>query len=116
LIVGGDLNCSTQLPPPDRQRHANLFDRIASLGLIDLLERTRAGRQAEPDCPCDNAPNCGHVRTHKHRMSDLPWQDDYLFATPTLAERLTTCYAVHDDDPDPWSLSDHCPVVAVFDL
>jgi exonuclease III len=44
----------------------------------------------------------------------VPWQDDYLFASPQLADKLTACYA--DDTDAAWAQSDHCPVVADFAL
>ncbi len=116
IVVGGDLNCSTQCDPPDRQRHVNLFERVSGLGLVDLLERTRHERTPLPDCPCDDAPECGHVETHRHELYTKPRQDDYLFASPTLADKLTACHVVDSGDPDPWSLSGHCPVIAEFDL
>src|SRR5262249_12451277 len=48
LVVGGDLTLSTQLRPPDRARHANIFERIGGLGLVDLLEETRDRREPLP--------------------------------------------------------------------
>ena len=33
-----------------------------------------------------------------------------------LADKLTACHVVDSGDPDPWSLSGHCPVIAEFDL
>lgn len=116
VVIGGDLNCSTQLRPPHRARHANLFERVRGLGLVDLLEQTRDQREPLRDCICDDAPSCGHVQTHRHRQSRVPWQDDYLFASRELAAQLVSCRPVDAGDPDPWELSDHCPVVAEFDL
>jgi endonuclease/exonuclease/phosphatase family metal-dependent hydrolase len=116
IVIGGDLNCSTQLRPPDRARHVNFFERVRGLGLIDLLEETRDQRRPIPDCICDDAPSCGHVQTHRHPQSEVPWQMDYLFASRELASQLVACYPVDGGDPDPWELSDHCPVVAEFNL
>lgn len=116
VVLGGDLNCSTQLPPPDRERHRNLFERIAGLGLVDLIAATRASRPRLADCPCEDAEECSHVQTHRHGQSPKPWHDDYLFATKPVAERLTSCTVLDSGEPDPWSFSDHCPVVAGLDL
>lgn len=116
VLLGGDFNCSTQLEPPYRYQDANLFERLRVLGLVDLLELTRDSRTSLPNCVCDDVPNCGHVQTQRHRSSPIPWQNDYLFASEKLARKLTDCYAIDDGDPDPWSLSDHCPVVAAFDM
>ncbi len=38
-------------------------------------------------------------------------QDDYLFASPALEERLDKCYAPDFSDE---SSSDHTPVIATF--
>lgn len=116
IVVGGDLNCSTQLEPPHGQRDRNVFERFELFGLVNLLERTRDRRTPPTNCPCADAPTCGHVQTHRHRQSTKPWQDDYLFASAPLADQLVDCYVIDSGDPDPWSLSDHCPVVAEFDL
>lgn len=113
LMLGGDFNCSTQLSTPHRGRHKNLFDRFESLGLVDLVARTRdVGVQG---CRCSDEP-CRHVQTHRHSQSPVPWQDDYLFATEALASRLVECDVVDSGDPDPWDFSDHCPIRAVFDI
>jgi endonuclease/exonuclease/phosphatase family metal-dependent hydrolase len=116
VILGGDFNCSTQLDPPHRERHKNLFERFQTLGLLNLFELTRETRKPLENCWCDEAPQCPHVQTHRHARSKRPWHNDYLFATRELAGRLVDCYAVDEGDPDPWTFSDHCPVVAVFDL
>lgn len=115
LVLGGDLNLSTQLPSPDRERHRNTFERIKGLGLADLLASTANSRSTAADCPCEDT-QCTHVQTHKHSQSDAPWQNDYIFATRPLAKSVSAAYVIADGDPDPWSLSDHCPVVAEFRL
>lgn len=116
LVIGGDFNCSTQLRFPYRTWHQNLFQRIESMGLIDLLELTRDKRTPLANCICDEAPSCGHVQTHRHPGSPVPWQDDYLFASRELAAQLVDCRTIDHGEPDPWELSDHCPVVADFEL
>jgi hypothetical protein len=112
LVMGGDLNCSTQLSKPWRDYHRNLFERIELFGLVDLLSATAAVRPALPDCPCEDEP-CRHVQTQEHRQSRVPWQNDYLYATRKLADRLITCGVVEAGN-SPWSLSDHRPVIADF--
>jgi hypothetical protein len=62
-------------------------------------------------CPCSDDP-CRHVRTIRHARSAKPWQDDYLFATGALAERLRDCQPV--SEARAWELSDHCPLLAEF--
>jgi endonuclease/exonuclease/phosphatase family metal-dependent hydrolase len=111
LIIGGDFNCSTQLGGHDRARHRNLFDRFATLGLVDLLAQTTDSRAPLEGCPCSDDP-CRHVQTLRHARSRTPWHNDYLFATPPLAERLRDCQPLAG--PNQWALSDHCPVIAEF--
>ena len=109
LIVGGDLNVSTQMPPPDRRRHAEVLDRFAGLGLVDGWGVSH-DKEPAPDCDCPGAPECGHVRTHRHWQSLRPWQLDYLFANRHLTFR--SCRTLLDDDT--WVRSDHAPLLAVL--
>ena len=113
LILGGDLNACTQLPRPYRIWHQNFFDRLRSMGLVDLLAETASTRPPLESCPCEDDP-CLHVQTHKHQVSRVPWQDDYLFASPELAKSLVRCEPIPGGEPDPWIHSDHLPVVAEF--
>jgi endonuclease/exonuclease/phosphatase family metal-dependent hydrolase len=116
LIIGGDLNCSTQLPQPYGRIHRNLFERFEVYGLVNLTQATKDQRPPLDDCPCEEPSDCGHVQTHRHSRSDKPWQDDYIFASQDLARRVTSCEVVDEGSPSPWEFSDHCPVVATFDL
>jgi len=72
LVLGGDLNVSSQIDPPDRRRHREVLDRFAGLGLQDAWEAAPATLRA-PDCACADE-TCRHVRTHTHRRSPRPWQ------------------------------------------
>jgi endonuclease/exonuclease/phosphatase family metal-dependent hydrolase len=110
LILAGDLNVSTQLDPPDRERHRNVLERFASLGLTDAWNVSPDKLPAE-DCSCADAPTCGHVRTHTHRRSAKPWQDDYVFVNRRL--RVTSCRTVIDDLT--WDRSDHAPVATILE-
>ncbi|MBS2020264.1 MAG: hypothetical protein JST00_45815 [Deltaproteobacteria bacterium] len=115
-ILGGDLNVSTQMRPPDRDAHRLVLDRISAFGLGDCTHATAASRPRLTNCICAEAGACTHVQTHRHRKSTVPWQLDYLFASEKqLMPRLTSCRVV-DKDPRVWELSDHCPIVAEFEL
>jgi len=115
-VLGGDLNVSTQMRPPDRAAHRLVFDRIAAFGLGDCTRATAGARQRLGNCICEEGDACVHVQTHRNPKSPVPWQLDYLFASKKqLMNRLTSCRAV-DDDPRVWELSDHCPLVAEFEL
>lgn len=55
----------------------------------------------------------GHTRTRLDpRNPDIPYQMDYLYASPTMAERLERCEVLA---PPEWpSPSDHFPIMAKF--
>ena len=101
LILGGDLNLSTQLKETDARHHRPAFDRLAAFGLIDLLASSRHERQPLADCPCRDNP-CTHVQTYRHSRGNTPWQNDYLYATKTLADELVDCRTISGGRPDPW--------------
>lgn len=114
-ILGGDFNCSTQLKPPDREHHRVVFQRLDAFGLEDCTRKiANRGDQRLEGCSCADDP-CRHVQTHRHNLSKVPWQLDYLFASQKqLGTKLAGCALV--DTADAWALSDHCPVVAEFDV
>lgn len=114
IVLGGDFNVSTQCDPPQRARDKTVFDRLEALGLVDLLALQQPKRPSLTDCWCDDTGACAHVHTHKHNKSTRPWHNDYLFASKDLASKVTSCVPVAD--PDIWTYSDHCPVVAEFDV
>jgi hypothetical protein len=116
VVLGGDLNTSAQWPKGDTfyKRDRNVLDRIEALGLVDCLRAKRPpGRLT--DCPCAEGDECGHVRTRRDpRYPSVPYQTDYLFASPRLASRLVSCEALASDE---WfAISDHAPIVALFEL
>jgi hypothetical protein len=116
LLVGGDLNTGTQWPQGDpfQARDSNVLARFEALGLVDCLAAKRpAGRL--PGCMCTFGDDCIHTRTRfAARWPDVPYQTDYLWASPALAARLTSCQALATSE---WfSISDHAPIVADFDL
>jgi hypothetical protein len=110
VILGGDLNISSQLEEPHGRRHKNVLERFASLGLVDCLGLQRPPRSKLVDCPCCDS-DCQHVQTHRHDMSGIPWQDDYVFVTGQLVNCVSSCMALGAGNPDPWQFSDHCPLV-----
>lgn len=119
IVLGGDLNVYDQTRDRAmRERWKAILAMVEALGLVNLLKRTRADRAPAPGCPCEE-PDCWHVETfrHRNRRDDTPgyFTTDYLFATEELAARLTAL-EVWGDRPEVWALSDHCPLVARFDL
>jgi endonuclease/exonuclease/phosphatase (EEP) superfamily protein YafD len=112
LLLGGDLNTWTGWEAgPHLDRDRVVLDRIRAYGLVDCLGAKRPqGRLA--GCPCTLGESCNHIRTRVDPGNpDVPYQMDYLFASPALAERLSTCEAVaHESWP-----SDHLAIVATFE-
>jgi endonuclease/exonuclease/phosphatase (EEP) superfamily protein YafD len=98
VILAGDLNVNLQLPWPDGDAHRAVIDRIKAFGLVDCL----------------GSSDGDQIPTHRYlnNPSSTPYEDDWLFASPTL--RLLDCQPV--DTEEGWALSDHCPVVARFEL
>ena len=125
IILAGDLNIGTEQKKDmgERRRHAAILEGIKSLGLVDCSELTKASREPLVDCPCIDSPNCGHIVTHRHNKGRTT-QNDYIFATESLASKLEACYAVDEKsqkgfpvtEDGNWKLSDHCPVAAEFKL
>lgn len=119
IVLGGDLNGHTQTRNlVERRRWRAILDVVESLGLVNLLKQTQPDRGRYLDCNCDEVP-CYHVETHRHRAMAKEQRgstNDYLFASKDLARRLTGTLEIWGDRPEVWQLSDHCPIVARFDL
>jgi exonuclease III len=99
IVLAGDFNVSTQWDATHNDpAHKLVFDRINDLGLINCTEK-KYGR---------------HVLTHVHRNSEVPWQDDYIFVTEPLYDRLVDC-KVHDRESIE-DMSDHLPVEIEINL
>ncbi|MGB8648923.1 MAG: hypothetical protein WCF84_27045 [Anaerolineae bacterium] len=98
VILAGDLNVSPQIPQPNTIHHEIVIKRIKAFGLVDCLGETHDG----------------YVRTYRHRNNpnSTPYQDDWVFATENL--HLISCEA--KDEETAWALSDHCPVIAEFEI
>lgn len=119
VVLGGDLNVFDQTTDRVmRERWMAIVAVVEALGLVNLLRQTRADRDPAPGCPC-RADDCWHVETFRHRQrrSATPgyFTTDYLFATKELAARVTAL-EVWGDRAEVWELSDHCPLVARFEL
>jgi hypothetical protein len=117
VVLGGDLNLSTQLagePGSDLfKRTSSVFDRIEGHGLVDCLAAKRSERLE--GCPCRLGGECRHTRTKwQGATGRRPLQMDYIFASRELVadDRLARCRAL---DPDEWKdYSDHAPLIATF--
>ena len=116
MVLGGDLNIGKMGRPTDKhvQRYKLMFEYFETFGFVDCLDWMFGAARHLPHCPCGQAL-CRHTRTQRRRQSpDVPYNNDYILASRGMAERLTSCHALDQDDA--WALSDHCPVVADFDI
>ena len=115
IILGGDLNVSTQLDGMWARHSRSALDRITqAYGLINLTDGLRAPTQRLHDCPCRDEI-CSHIRTRRSSNSPVPWQTDYLFASPKLAASVARVDCPGDDNPA-YAFSDHAPVIAELQI
>ena len=118
LLLGGDLNILAGRPAQAHlDRHQVVLERLRAYGLVNCLERSLLERTSPrgglSNCPCRIA-GCAHTwtfRDGRKRLSAIPYQDDYLFASRRLAKRLVSCDALPFTEDSP---SDHAPIVATF--
>ena len=99
VILGGDLNASRQMDAKQGDNsHHIFFQRLENFGLVD----------------CQGAFGDGRPRTLRHRSSDFPWINDYIFASEELAEHVIASEVI--ENPELLGFSDHNPVTVVFGL
>lgn len=115
MVLGGDLNIGKMGRSTDKhvQRYKVLFEYFAAFGFVDCLDQAFGEARHLPHCPCGEVV-CRHTRTQRKRGLDVPYNNDYILASTAMAKRLTACYAL--DEAAAWTLSDHCPVIADFDI
>lgn len=119
LLLGGDLNtlCTAKAGSPRLARDQGVLDRIThGFRLADLLQKSMSEnnptRGPLDNCRCSFGDDCRHTWTYrKTKRSTVPYQDDYLFASQALADRLIECTARRFTSDWP---SDHAPIVATF--
>jgi exonuclease III len=63
---------------------------------------------------CSKKFNTERVQTLRHKHSNFPWQNDYLFAGKKLYDACISSEVI--DDTDLYEISDHNPIIAEFDL
>lgn len=119
LLLGGDLNILGGRPAGAHlDRHQVVLGRIKAYGLVDCLEKAVLERDPPrgglPNCQCGLNDDCTHTWTKLDpKRPTIPYQDDYLFASRRLAERLGGCVALEFTEDSP---SDHAPIVATFKI
>lgn len=115
LVIGGDLNTWTGWAAGSRHlaRDEAVLQRIEAFGFVDcLVAAQKSDRGPLAGCPCRFGDACTHTRTRLDRNNpEIPYQMDYLFASPALAAGLITCEALDMGENNP---SDHFPIRATF--
>jgi endonuclease/exonuclease/phosphatase family metal-dependent hydrolase len=120
IVLGGDLNAYDQHPTDRvmRERWVAILAMIESLGLVNLVKQTQSQRNPLKGCTCQQEA-CWHVETFRHRNHPAGqpgyFMTDHMFASPDMAARLTG-FEVWNDRSEVWEYSDHCPLVARFNL
>jgi exonuclease III len=120
-VLGGDLNVHTQVKDvDDLRRYQAILAAIESLGLVNCFKQVTGHRPPLAGCPCHEEV-CYHARTHLHGThvgtpkEAVGGHNDYVFASPRLAECVTAIQVEGDYNADIWKLSNHCPVIVDFD-
>ena len=115
VLLGGDLNvfANPRADDPTRERHLSVLTRLEAYGLTNCLEKFKRPKQqaAADPCPCGEAGCRRHWRTFRRSVAapGLAYQEDFLFASRALANRLEGC-EVLPFQPS----SDHAPLRASF--
>jgi endonuclease/exonuclease/phosphatase family metal-dependent hydrolase len=112
LLLGGDLNTSTQWPKGTRlDVDRAILERINAYGLTDCLQKARGSGRLE-NCRC-TLDECTHTWTRVD-PNHTGLQVDYLFASRDLAKNnLESCRTL--GSPTEWQdYSDHAPIIATF--
>lgn len=95
IILAGDLNADLYLD--GRLKNSSnklLFERIQNFGFVDCL----AHFHPYP------------IQTWRRPNDKTPWQLDYFYANKPLFTKLKSCHLVENH------MSDHNPIIAVFDI
>ena len=96
IVLGGDFNVSEQYDKKYKDqypKHKIVFDRLEYFGLVNCTKQFYGD----------------HIQTHIHSKSDFPWQNDYLFVSKNIIERVTDCDVIKEDRI--LEMSDHLPVL-----
>jgi hypothetical protein len=113
IIAAGDLNIlrgyGENGSPYWRGRYDSVFARMSAIGLAFVGPRHPHGEQASPwprELP-KASMNVPTYRTRKLDASTATRQLDFVFASPTLVDRLQVRACNRGDE---WGPSDHCRV------
>lgn len=107
VVIGGDLNASTQFGEPARSAYRVVHDRLSSLGLQNIS--VRPADDVLDGCPCVDDP-CRHIRSLE---GTRPFQDDYIYASADVAATARLMPVERTEGME--FVSDHFPVVIETD-
>ncbi len=96
IILGGDFNVSEQFDKKYKGQfpsHKIVFDRLENFGLVN----------------CTKHFYKEHIQTHFHNKSEYPWQNDYLFVSKNIMDKVLDCKVMQSNNL--LELSDHSPVI-----
>lgn len=113
VVMGGDLNITTQYPQGHRlDASMAVLARIRAFGLHDLL--AEKWEPSDEKCDCTFGMKCRHTRTRIDPGDPgKPLQVDYLFASCDLIAHPYTCKTLGRNE---WvDCSDHAPIIATFE-
>lgn len=113
IVLGGDLNITTQWAGKDRRYRdweTATFARIKAFGLVDALDIKRAQGPLE-GCGCADGDACRHIQTQRHERSKRPWQNDYLFVSRAMTSAGLVERAEVIEDSSLHELSGHMPLL-----
>lgn len=115
IIAAGDLNLLHGYGEGGSvywgKRYATVFNRMEALGLKFIGPQTPdGGKQADPwpaELP-EGSLNVPTFRTHKDKPETATRQLDYVFASESIADRISV-KALNSDEE--WGPSDHCRIM-----
>jgi hypothetical protein len=113
VLLGGDLNifANPRRDDPARARHDSVLQRLGALGMTSCLAVAKRPRRSQLiGCPCRD-PGCRHQRTYLGHATDEPYEEDFLFMSKALKDKLHTCEVVEGI-----ASSDHAPLKATFKI
>lgn len=97
FIVGGDLN-TARLCEKVWPGHGPFFERLSDSIFFDCFQKFHEKEE----------------QTFFRKGSKNPFQDDHIFVSKNLAEKVKTCYVLNNENTR--NLSDHIPIICEIDI
>ena len=100
VLLAGDFNASTQHDEPYRAAYRIVHERIKAFGLVNV---------SVAEAPLDNCRCADETCRHLRGSDELPYQLDYMYASPDVAAALRFVNIQRTDAID--RVSDHHPLI-----